>query len=187
MSVRALSEPVFHWCAKRAFLGTVAAAALLPLPALADPIPPGWAGFQSRSRRLHRSRRPPGRVQARDQARQERPLVSLRGPFVRSGLEHHRRHRPEESALREIHSLFDDVEGGADSAAHAARRHPDHRHRQGIEDRSDADHLGHQRPRKSEEDRPVEGRRRRLAPQLLSRRQVRLPAGVHAGLSRPRP
>lgn len=41
MSVRALSEPVFHWCAKRAFLGTVAAAALLPLPALADPIPPG--------------------------------------------------------------------------------------------------------------------------------------------------
>jgi len=41
MSVRALSEPVFQWCAKGAMLGTVAAAALLPLPALADPIPPG--------------------------------------------------------------------------------------------------------------------------------------------------
>src|SRR3954468_13355764 len=41
MSVRALSEPVFQWCAKGAMLGTVAAAALLLLPALADPIPPG--------------------------------------------------------------------------------------------------------------------------------------------------
>ena len=120
MSVRALSEPVFHWCAKRAFLGTVAAAALLPLPALADPIPPGGqasnlevVGFTGLEGR-------PGAFKLAIKHAKNDHWYLYAGHSFDQGWSIIDVTDPKESALCEIHALFDDVEGGADSAAHAA-------------------------------------------------------------------
>ncbi len=56
-----------------------------------------------------------GAPQARDHAREKRSLVHVHGPLVRSGLEHRRRDRSGEPALRAVHSRAQRVSSRAKS------------------------------------------------------------------------
>ena len=164
----------------------LAAATAYGLPAAADPIPPG-------GHPISKSSASPGSTASRAPSSSPSSMrrtitgISTPGHSFDQGWSIVDVTDPKNPRYVKFIPYADAGEGRAHRAGDAARRHPDHRDRQEIEDGSDADRLGHQRSREPEEDRPMERRRGRLAPQFLSRRQVRLSRGLRARLSRQRP
>ena len=121
------------------------------------------ASRERQADRLFGARRPLRRLQDRDQAHRGRQVVSLHGPFLQSGLEHRRRHRPGQSALCEIHSLRDRRQDHHHRAGDAARQSDDHlaqQFRAAEEPEAGGVAVGHFRSGKSQAGRLVDGRRR---------------------------